>query len=128
MGDEGMSNTDRYTPEEVVKALKQTAGGVYMAADILGCTAQTVYNYIDRFPECKEAKDHEDGKNTDLAKVGLRSHLLKKQEWAIKFQLTTKGGYSAKQEIEVTGSGGVIFLLPDNGRGDAVLPAMDDDE
>lgn len=117
-----MTKPEEFTPEQIIEALRRTGGGVYLAAELLKCSAKTVYNYLAKYPECQEAKEHEEGKNTDLAMVGLRYHLHQKKQWAIKFQLTHKGGYKNRQEIEITGNGGgVVFLLPDNGRGDSTL-------
>lgn len=126
-----MTKPPEFTPEQIIEALRRTGGGVYLAAELLKCSAKTIYNYMDRFPEVKEAKEHEEGKNNDLAMVGLRHHLHQKKQWAIKFQLNHKGGYNRRQEIEIHGSGGgVVFLLPDNGRGDSGLavPPGDDEE
>jgi hypothetical protein len=126
-----MTKPPEFTPEQIIEALRKTGGGVYLAAEVLRCSAKTIYNYLAKYPECQEAKEHEEGKNTDLALVGLRYHLHQKKQWAIKYQLSHKGGYSRKQEIKITG-GGVVFLLPDNGRGDSTLtpslPGEEEDE
>ncbi|MFA7307043.1 MAG: hypothetical protein WC026_10265 [Hyphomicrobium sp.] len=46
---------ERYTPAEVIEALDATAGLVAMAARRLGCTANTVHNYIRRHPAVRLA-------------------------------------------------------------------------
>ena len=96
-----MANKHKYTATEVRDALLETFGAVYLAADKLGCSYNTVYNYIDRHPSVRAAYEHEDGKTTDAAEVALRRAILNGEAWAIKYRLSTKGkgrGYTERQE------------------------------
>jgi transcriptional regulator of acetoin/glycerol metabolism len=45
-----MTTRQRYTQKQIIDALKETKGMVYLAAKRLGCEAQTIYNYRDRYP------------------------------------------------------------------------------
>ena len=40
----------KYTQQQIIEALRETKGMVYLAAKRLGCEAQTIYNYRDRYP------------------------------------------------------------------------------
>jgi hypothetical protein len=85
---------------------------VYLAAEKLGCEAQTVYNYRDRYPAVRAAMESEDGKIDDIAEMKLYQALVAGESWAVQFRLRTKGkdrGYTERNEV--TGSdGGAIKL------------------
>ena len=107
-----MTTKPKYTTKQVINALLETFGAVYLAADKLGCTAQTVYNYIERHPTVKAAYEHEDGKTTDAAEVALRRAILNGEAWAIKYRLSTKGkgrGYTERTEVDHKGSQELII-------------------
>jgi hypothetical protein len=93
----------------MITALKETKGMVYLAARQLGCSHQTVYNYIKRHPTVEEAWKAEHGTVGDNAELALYSAILKGEHWAVTFYLRTKGkdrGYTERTEQEITGAGG----------------------
>lgn len=45
-----MGTRQKFTQAQVIDALRETKGMVYLAAKRLGCEAQTIYNYRDRYP------------------------------------------------------------------------------
>jgi hypothetical protein len=97
-----MANKARYTCGEVIAALKRTKGMVFLAAQELGCSHQTVYNYINRHPTVAAAKKEAEGKVGDTAELKLYQAILNGEHWAITFYLATKGkdrGYTKRQEI-----------------------------
>ena len=92
----------KFSIDEMAAALQRAMGKVYLAAEQLGCSHQTVYNYIERHAELKEILDAERGKMVDTAEVALKKALLDGQAWAVCFTLKTLGrdrGYIERQEI-----------------------------
>jgi hypothetical protein len=55
-----MSSSELFTPEEVVDALTRAEGVVARAAQILGCSRQSVYGYRDRYEEVEKCLSHFD--------------------------------------------------------------------
>ena len=56
-----MTTRQRYTQAQVIAALRETKGMVYLAAKRLGCEAQTIYNYRDRYPAVRAEMEQQDG-------------------------------------------------------------------
>jgi predicted transcriptional regulator len=46
-----------FDPQEVVDAIQEARGSVTDAARLLGATRQTVYSYIDKYPDVSAALD-----------------------------------------------------------------------
>jgi hypothetical protein len=99
-------NKDRYTQQRVIDAIQAAKGIKATAAQSLGCSRQTVTNYIDRYPAVKEAYDEAIQTSIDLAQSKLIA-LVEREEWpAIRFMLVTLGksrGYVERQEISQVG-------------------------
>jgi hypothetical protein len=55
-----MSKSELFTSEEVVEALTRAEGVVARAAQILGCSRQSVYRYRDRYEEVEKCLSHFD--------------------------------------------------------------------
>lgn len=86
----------------MIAALKATKGSVYLAAERLGCSHQTVYNYIDRYATVKDAYEFESGRTLDVAELALYKAIQDGESWAVKFILSTKGknrGYTERTEL-----------------------------
>ena len=104
-----MGRKPRYTTVQMIKALRKTKGMVYLAADELGCSHATIYNYIKRHPTVAQAFEQERGLFLDAAEIRLKEAVFNSSPWAIRFALTMLGGdrgYAPKQRQEVTGPGG----------------------
>jgi len=100
-------SSERYTAAQIIEALKATKGMVYLAADRLGCSHQTVYNYIERYPTIKNEWDAQNGKMGDTAELKLYQAIINGEPWAVAFYLKTKGktrGYVERSEV--TGADG----------------------
>jgi hypothetical protein len=132
---EGQGNTERYTVDQVIAALK-AAGGIKLGAAMkLRCSPTTVQNYIDRHPEIGDAIVEIKQNTLDLAETKLVEQIGKGNMTAIIFYLKTQGkerGYI--ERVENTGANGkpllgagavTIFQLPDNERQPPVPPAPD---
>lgn len=98
--------------KRVSEALRQARGLVTVAARILDCRPQTVYDYLDRYSEVRQAREEADTAMTDLAEGALFKAISDRESWAVQFYLRTKGknrGYGDKVGVEVSGpSGGPI--------------------
>lgn len=98
---------EKYTPGQIIEALRATKGLVYRAASALGCSANTVYRYARTYPEVQEAIDEERGKLVDTAEAKLADAIDRGDAWAIALALKTIGkgrGYVERTEHEHHGA------------------------
>jgi hypothetical protein len=100
-----MGRKREYTDEAMVKALTQTRGLVYLAADIVGCHYDTIYDRAKVSPAVASAMRRERGKIVDVAESKLFGYVEGGEAWAIQFALRNLGkdrGYVERQEVEQT--------------------------
>jgi len=91
----------QYTKEQVAAVLETNYGIVTLAAQKLGCSRQTIYEYIKHFPTLKDylATGREYG--LDIAESSLMSQIIKGETSATIFYLKTQGkrrGYIERVE------------------------------
>ena len=101
----------RLTKQMVVDALNETKGAVYLAAKRLDCSHTAIYEYIKKYPDIAELKEYFDEEVTDIAVLKLRSAVMDAEQWAIKYQLSTKGksrGYVERQEVTGANGGAIV--------------------
>ena len=67
-----MTARQKFTQAQVIDALRETKGMVYLAAKRLGCEAQTIYNYRDRYPAVRAEMEAE----LETARRTLRGELV----------------------------------------------------
>ena len=99
----------KYTQKQIIDALRETKGMVYLAAKRLGCEAQTIYNYRDRYPAVRAEMEQQDGEVDDAAEMKLYQAIIAGEPWAVQFRLRTKGkgrGYVERVQNEVSGPDG----------------------
>ena len=104
-----MTARQRYTQAQIIDALKETKGMVYLAAKRLGCEAQTIYNYRDRYPAVRAEMEQQDGEVDDAAEMKLYQAIIAGEPWAVQFRLRTKGkgrGYVERVEQDIRGKDG----------------------
>jgi len=109
-----MAGKAKFTQQQVIDALREVKGMVYLAADRLGCEAQTIYNYRDRYPAIKAGMEAQDGKIDDIAEMKLYQAIMAGESWAVQFRLRTKAkhrGYIEKSVTEVTGKNGDALTI-----------------
>lgn len=97
-----MTGRPRYTVAQVIQALDDTKGMVYLAARRLGCSHTTVYNYARRHPTVQLAIDANRGVMLDTAEVALWKGIQDGESWAVQFALRTIGrnrGYVERKEV-----------------------------
>lgn len=96
-----MPGKPRYTAAEVIAALKETKGMMFLAAKRLGCDHDTVLNYCKRHPSVQAAKDAERGEMVDAAELKLWQSIQNGEAWGITLTLKTLGkdrGYVERTE------------------------------
>jgi hypothetical protein len=107
-----MPGKPRFTPTQIIAALKKTKGMVYLAAKQLRCDPDTILNYCKRYPAVERAKQALRGEMVDLAEIRLAESIQKGEAWGIAFALKTLGkdrGYVERQEL--TGQDGQGMVL-----------------
>jgi len=109
----------RYSAEQVIEAIRKSRGLLSVVAQRLGCTRQTVENYVKRYPTVDRAVKEERQKVIDVAEGKLFEKLQSGESWAIQFILKTLGkerGYT--ERTEVTGAEGGAMVIKYTGNVD----------
>jgi hypothetical protein len=86
----------------MIRAIQETKGMLFLAAQRVGCSYRTIYNYVEKYPEVREALDNERGVLNDVAESKLAIAIYNGEAWAIQFQLRMQAkdrGYVGRQEI-----------------------------
>ena len=102
----------RYTAQQVIDALAETRGMVFLAAQRLGCNPDTITNYCKRYPSVQAAKEAHRGRMVDTAELALWNSILKGEAWGVTLCLKTMGkdrGYV--ERTEHTGADGQEFVI-----------------
>jgi len=97
----------RYTPDQVIDALRETKGRQFLAAAKLRCDQNTIGNYINRYPAIKAVAEQLRGERLDNAEDKLQAALDRNEAWAICFYLKCQAkhrGYTERTEL--TGADG----------------------
>ena len=88
--------------QRVKDALHATKGKAYLAAKNLGVSHTAIYKYINNYDDVKEIQTYYDEEENDIAELKKREALMSGEQWAIKYQLSTKGksrGYTERHEL-----------------------------
>jgi hypothetical protein len=96
-----MAGKPRYTAEQVIAALEQTKGMLFLASRVLGCSHDTVVNYIKRYPSVRQVSEQLRGELVDTAELKLWQSVQKGEQWGVTLVLKTLGkdrGYVERQE------------------------------
>lgn len=102
--EENPRSNERYEMEQIIEASKACKGMVYKMAEYLGCTARTVYNYRDKYPEIADSIHHENQIVGDTAELQLFRAIQDGEQWAIQFYLKNKGqlrGYVESRQVSI---------------------------
>lgn len=127
-----MPSKQRYTVDEVIAAINDTKGMVYLAAQKLGCEAKTIYNYRDRYASVRAAMEQQDGMVNDIAEMKLYQAIMAGEMRAVEFRLRTKAkdrGYTERTETEISGRNGgdIVIKAVDYRNGLAAIATPDED-
>jgi hypothetical protein len=102
-----MAGRQRYTPQQVIAAIEAHRGMLTLAAQSLGCSDETMYNYAKRYPSVASAITRQRQRMLDLYELKLYAAIQGGESWAIQYFLRTIGksrGYVERQEL--TGADG----------------------
>jgi hypothetical protein len=91
-----------FKPEQIEAALRATAGIRSAAAAKLGCSPNTVTNYIRRYKSLQVAEAEILDINIDIAEGKLLTAIKRGDIRAVRFYLETKGahrGYTKRTEV-----------------------------
>lgn len=94
---------ERFTVEQVAASLELTKGNVSLAARNLATSRTTLYEYMQRYPELKQALVDARESMLDNAESALALAATKGEGWAVCFMLKCLGrsrGYIEKLEID----------------------------
>ena len=108
-----------YSPLMIISALERSRGMITVAARLLKCSRQTVYNALRHFPEVKLALEDARELLLDTAELKLMESVNKGESWAICFFLKTQGrkrGYIEKQGVGLEASTLEELILLSQGR------------
>ena len=92
----------RLSNQQIIDALRDVNGMVYLAARKLGCAPNTIYNRMAKSPAIRQACDDARGEMIDISEQKLRQAVLNGEPWAISLVLKTLGkkrGYVERQEV-----------------------------
>ena len=98
-------NVKKFNIQQIQNALLKANGLVSVAAKVLNCDNQTVYNYIKEFPQLNDTLQEARNKTLDLAENKLFELINEKDKTAIIFFLKTIGrgrGYVERYENVVS--------------------------
>lgn len=104
----------RLTKESVETALRETKGMISLAAKRLGCSRETVYDYIKKYPSVATAIHDEREATLDMAELALFKAIQNGEAWAIAMTLKTIGkqrGYVERQEVTGADGGGITIKV-----------------
>ncbi len=96
-----MAGTFKYETKQIVAALRETKGMVYLAAKRLGCNPDTIYHRAKQHKSIGDAIRRERGEVIDIAELKLFQAINDGDLAAIKYCLGTIGkdrGYVERQE------------------------------
>jgi len=109
-----MAPKPKINKKKFITAIEGTGGIMLSIAKNLGVTRQTVYKFIEKYPDMQELRLQEEEKILDIAENSLFTEAKNREQWATKYLLATKGkkrGYVEKQEIDHGGQGIVNINL-----------------
>ncbi len=86
-----MSGTPQYTLEQVLDAVRKATGNLSVAAKLLGCSRQTVYNAQKKWKTVAAEIDQQREKVVDLAEQRLIDRVNAGDWHAVKYVLSTLG-------------------------------------
>lgn len=101
-----MSRGTKHSQEKIAKALRECEGHVYRTATRLRVSHQTIYNYLEKYPELKEIIKEQKGRVDDAVETKLRKAAKGGQPWAVCFYLKTQckdRGYVERTESRIGG-------------------------
>jgi hypothetical protein len=123
-----VAGRQRYRQRDVVAALAESRGLVAAAARTLGCSRNTVLNYVGRFPAVAAALAEAREVQLDLTEERLFDAIDRGELVAVMYYLRTVGrsrGYSERHEVAATVDVGVQLRAELSATLTALMEALD---
>ena len=99
--------TKRFSDAQIIAAIKAKKGLIYLAAQRLKCTPETIYQRIKESPDVAQAVKDAREQLIDTTEEKLFQSIAKRDPWAITLTLKTLGkhrGYVERTEQEQIGT------------------------
>jgi hypothetical protein len=93
---------NQYPKSMVIQANKDTQGKLFLASKRLGCSYRTMYTYVSKYQEVRDAVEEARGTLNDIAESKLSLAVHAGEPWAIQYQLRMQAkdrGYVERQEV-----------------------------
>ena len=103
----------KFTNEQLIEALKASAGFYSVAAEMLGCHRTAINHRVSKNEELKQIVEEINERNLDIAESKLLKEINSGNMTAIIFYLKCKGkkrGYIEKSEIDINSKEGAPAL------------------
>ena len=97
-----MAGKLKFSNADIIKALEEKKGMIYLAAKLIGCHPDTIFKRARRSKAIQAAIDSARGVMLDNAETKLDTAINNGESWAIAFALRTIGrnrGYVERQEV-----------------------------
>lgn len=108
-----MSRGVWYTNEQIIEALNKTHGGMYLAAESLGCSYKTIQRRAEKVKAIQDIIDKYSGRRTDVALLKLEQAIQNGEPWALTLQIMKSKdgrsrGYVERQEVSGPDGGPIL--------------------
>lgn len=110
---------NKFSNEDIIKALIEVNGLVSLAAKNLNCTAKTIYTRAKSTPAVQQAIDDCRDNLVDHAEQALRAAVADREPWAVALVLKTLGkkrGYVERQEVTGADGAGIDITVSWGGK------------
>lgn len=115
----------KFTVDEVLQALKESRGGVYLAAEKLNCHHQTIYNYQKKYKRIANYIKSSRERELDNTVKRLHEKIDDGDTTAIIFHLKTIGKKRGFKQEETKLQLDLFFeVLREHGIGEAVIEVL----
>lgn len=99
-----MAGKQRFTQQEMIDALTAARGLVSIASKRLGCSYDTVANYVRRYPKVRAVARNFRDQMSDVAELKFWEAIQRGDPWAIAMQLKTQArerGYIEQVDFNI---------------------------
>src|SRR5262245_46823368 len=98
-----MARPEKYTDEQIIAALRETKGLIYLASRRIGCSPDTIFRRSNSRAAVRDVIRHERGALVDTAEAKLFGAIMRDEPWAIQMTLKCLGkdrGYVERSEVQ----------------------------